>query len=112
MRHESSPPERVLWSMLRGRRLDGLKFRRQVPIAGYFVDFVCNEAQLVVELDGESHIGTGEEDDRRTAEIERQGLRVIRVTNHDLASDPDAVANYILSEAQQPAARPSPQPSP
>ncbi|MFW5682043.1 MAG: endonuclease domain-containing protein [Phycisphaeraceae bacterium] len=112
LRRESTPPERVLWGLLRGRRLDGLKFRRQVPVAGYVVDFLCREASLVVELDGVSHIGTGAADDRRTEALNRHGLRVVRVTNHDVAADPDAVASYILAEARRAAARPSPQPSP
>jgi very-short-patch-repair endonuclease len=93
--------------MLRNRRLDGLKFRRQQSIKPYFVDFYCDEAFLIVELDGMSHMGTGEKDDRRTNAIERDGYRVIRITNDDVLEFPDAVADYILRQAR----RPSPSPS-
>src|SRR5262245_51327265 len=50
-------PERRLWYALRGRRLNGLKFRRQHPIDRFIVDFVCLERRLIIDLDGDSHIG-------------------------------------------------------
>jgi very-short-patch-repair endonuclease len=52
MRHEPTDAESRLWHELRDRRLDRIKFRRQMPIIGYIVDFVCLEAKLIVELDG------------------------------------------------------------
>ena len=57
LRHNATSPEQRLWSVLRGRRLGGLKFRRQEPIDQYIVDFGCRELKLVVELDGSSHEG-------------------------------------------------------
>jgi very-short-patch-repair endonuclease len=86
--------------MLRNRRLGGLKFRRQVPFGHYVVDFYCAEHQLVVELDGQSHDGRRQHDERRTAFLESQQLRVFRVTNHDLATNPQGVGRFILSQAQ------------
>ena len=100
LRVESTIPERVLWGLLRARRLGGLKFRRQVPFGAYVVDFYCAEHQLVVELDGHSHDGQGERDAKRSLYLESKGLRVIRVTNRELSSDPEAVARFILSHAQ------------
>ena len=93
--------------MLRNRRLNGLKFRRQVAIGHYVVDFFCTEVSLVVELDGESHAGQGEYDATRTRFLESQGLTVLRITNHDLIKDQEAAARAIIRAAQ-----PSPQPSP
>jgi very-short-patch-repair endonuclease len=57
--HRQNPtkPEQLLWSILSGRKLGGLKFRRQHPIEPYIVDFYCADAKLIVELDGESHNG-------------------------------------------------------
>jgi very-short-patch-repair endonuclease len=55
MRHEPTDGERRLWSRLRDRRLNGYKFRRQVPIEGFIVDFYCMEAKLIVEIDGSQH---------------------------------------------------------
>jgi very-short-patch-repair endonuclease len=71
--------ERVLWSQLRDRRLRGFKFRRQVPIEGYVVDFACVDAGLVVELDGGQH--SAEKDQRRTDSIEDAGYIVLRFWN-------------------------------
>lgn len=95
LRHGAPVPERVLWGMLRDRRLAGLKFRRQVPVGPYFADFYCADALLVVELDGETHIAQGDYDDRRTAYMETKGLRVLRITNDDLLEHAEAVHDEI-----------------
>ena len=57
LRPNSTFPEQLLWSVLRGRQLRGLRFRRQHPIEPYVVDFYCAAARLAIELDGESHDG-------------------------------------------------------
>ena len=62
LRRESTPAERKLWQKLRNHQLNGLKFRRQVPLGRYIADFYCATAQLVIELDGISHIELDEED--------------------------------------------------
>jgi very-short-patch-repair endonuclease len=55
LRNNMTGTEQQLWSRLRGRKLEGWKFRRQHPIGEYIVDCVCPSARLVVELDGYSH---------------------------------------------------------
>src|SRR5271168_4402678 len=55
MRSEMTDVERALWTQLRGHRLKGLGFRRQVPIGSFIVDFVCHEHRLIIELDGGQH---------------------------------------------------------
>ena len=57
MRREMTEAEGKLWQELRGRRLDRIKFRRQVPIGAYIADFICLEAQLIIEIDGSQHAG-------------------------------------------------------
>jgi len=109
LRQKAPVPERILWGMLRGRRLGGLKFRRQVPIGPYVADFYCADARLIVELDGLSHFGRAEHDQRRTTYLESQGLTVFRVTNDDLLADATVVGEYILREARR---RTSHKPSP
>ena len=99
LRSVSTVPERILWSALRDRRLAGLKFRRQVPVGPYFVDFICVEARLVIELDGESHEGRQRYDTKRTEYLESQGYRMFRVTNDDVFEDLEAVAIAIAREA-------------
>ncbi len=85
--------------MLRGGRLAGLKFRRQHPIGPYIADFYCESAKLVVELDGMTHVGTGEKDDERTRFIESQGLRVVRFTNDEVVADAVLVTEAIARTA-------------
>ena len=96
LRRDATVPERMLWGLLRNRRLLGLKFRRQVPIGPYVVDYLCEQEKLVVELDGMSHMGRQAEDDRRSAYLSDQGLRVARVTNDQVLADLEAVAVDIL----------------
>jgi len=99
LRRQSTPPEQVLWSVLRGRRVAGLKFRRQEPIGPYIADFCCRQLKLIVELDGMSHEETGNRDKARTRWLEEQGYRVFRVTNWDVNEDLEAVARGIAREA-------------
>jgi very-short-patch-repair endonuclease len=81
--------------MLRDERIGGLKFRRQHPIGPYTVDFYCHEIELVIEADGASHEDRSEQDQRRTEYLRQEGLRVFRVTNQDVLSDPHAVYRGI-----------------
>ena len=53
-------PEKRLWARLRARQVNNLKFRRQHGIGDYIVDFYCSDASLVIELDGDSHVDTGQ----------------------------------------------------
>ena len=79
-----------MWSALRNRRLNGLKFVRQYPIGPYYVDFVCRERRIIVEIDGATH-GTEEElayDAQRTGYLHTQGFRVFRVNNGDVYENP------------------------
>ena len=99
LRADSTTSERVLWGMLRNRRLGGLKFRRQVPFGKFVVDFYCAEHHLIVELDGHSHDGQQEKDQARTAYLEQEGLQLIRVTNSELAANPEGVGRFILAQA-------------
>jgi very-short-patch-repair endonuclease len=88
--------ERRLWYRLRDRRLAGWKFRRQVPIGPWVVDFLCKEKSVVVEVDGGQH-NASERDRRRDAALARQGYRVLRFWNSDVLRNPEGVLTVILS---------------
>lgn len=85
----------MLWSLLRNRQLDGLKFRRQVPLLSYTVDFICIDRKLVIEVDGRQHRWEADYDAARTGEIERHGFKVIRFSNAEVLNDRDAVVAAI-----------------
>ncbi len=89
--------ERKLWSALRDRQIDGLKFRRQHPIGPYVLDFLCEERRLAVELDGGQH--TAEKDAARTAWLADHGVRVIRFWNNDVLTNLPGVVEMIRQEA-------------
>ena len=99
LRRNSTDAERILWSELRGNRLDGASFRRQVPIEHYVADFVCHAARLVIELDGGQHFSEeGERSDaRRSAVIEAKGFKVVRFSNHDVMTNRVGVLETIAA---------------
>lgn len=92
---ESTDAERKLWSRLRSRQLNGLRFRRQHPIPPYFVDFCCVSAKLVIELDGSQH--SEESNALRTRFLESHGLTVLRFWDNDVLLQTDAVLEAILN---------------
>jgi very-short-patch-repair endonuclease len=96
LRREDTDAEARLWGSLRDRRLGGWKWRRQVPRGPYIVDFLCIEARLAVELDGSQHAENVDYDERRTAYLERSGLRVLRFWNSDVLTNSDGVCLAIL----------------
>jgi very-short-patch-repair endonuclease len=92
-----SDAERRLWFRLRDRRLAGWKFKRQVPIDRFVVDFLCADAKLIVELDGGQHDQDRERDEDRTRVLEAMGYLVVRFWNHDVMRNMDGVLEEILS---------------
>ncbi|HEY0648385.1 endonuclease domain-containing protein [Phenylobacterium sp.] len=96
LRREDTDAEARLWNALRARRLGGWRWKRQVPWGPYFLDFLCVEASVVVEVDGGQHADQLAYDARRTAYIEGSGLRVIRFWNHAVLTNLDGVCTSIL----------------
>ena len=99
LRKKSTDAERILWSELRDHRLNGIGFRRQVPIKNYIADFVCHSAKLVVELDGGQHFSDQSEhaDAARSAVIEARGFRVLRFGNLDVTTNRAGVLETIAA---------------
>lgn len=108
----SSPidAEKALWWRLRGRRLGGLKFRRQHPVGRYIADFACLEARLIVEADGKQHAGSLG-DVARTEDLVGRGLKVIRFDNDRIRADIDRVCEEIRAAAMRRISTPHPPPS-
>ena len=107
--------ETLLWRYLKAHHIDGLGFRRQVPMQSYIADFVCYAARIVIELDGESHDFEARQahDRARDAWFEAQGFRVLRYTNRDVLTNLEGVVQQIREIAgTRLAATPLPCPPP
>ncbi|MBO6521423.1 MAG: endonuclease domain-containing protein [Rhodospirillales bacterium] len=96
LRLEMSPPERKVWAVLRARGLKGWKFRRQVPVGPFIVDFLCAEKRLVLEIDGESHSARLAYDKRRDAYLHAAGYRVLRLTNEQVTHELEASMHLVI----------------
>ncbi|WP_127521235.1 DUF559 domain-containing protein [Mesorhizobium sp. Z1-4] len=99
MRADSTKAENLLWQALRNKQLEGLKFKRQVPMDGYIVDFVCFDARLIVEVDGSQH-AESQRDAARDSHFAAQGFRTLRFWNDEVERNLDSVCRTILLEAK------------
>jgi very-short-patch-repair endonuclease len=101
LRRTMTRAETLLWRYLKADRIDGLGFRRQVPIRNYIADFVCMSAKLVIELDGESHDFEERQraDESRDAFFMAEGFHVLRFTNEQVMSNLEGVVEAIRQAA-------------
>jgi very-short-patch-repair endonuclease len=102
LRQRQTNAEKKLWYFLQNKNLDGMKFRRQVPIGDYIVDFVCFERKLIVELDGSQHDDTRIKivDKRRTSWLEKEGFLVIRFWDNEVFENTVGVLTQIQEVAK------------
>ena len=96
LRRVENEAEERLWSDLRGRRLNGYKFVRQLPIGPYFADFACREANLVVEVDGSQHAGS-RRDLIRDETMNGNGWSVLRFWHTDILQERESVLETIVA---------------
>lgn len=89
--------EDLLWQALRGRKVAGLKFRRQQPVRGFVVDFYCEVLDLAIELDGSVHDDPAVKarDQKREAILRRAGLRFLRFKNHEVKTQLNEILQVI-----------------
>ncbi len=100
LRSNMTDAERCLWKHLRQRQIAGYRFRRQMPIGSYIVDFVCLERRLIVEVDGGQHQEQQAYDIRRDGWLVEQGFQVLRFWNNEVLNNSEGVLVRI-SEALQ-----------
>ncbi|MGR5942460.1 endonuclease domain-containing protein [Enterobacter sp. C4G1] len=100
LRKQMTPEELRLWYLLRGRRFYGYKFRRQMPVGTYIVDFACFKAKLIVELDGGQHQDEAAYDLRRTAFLNANSWEVLRFWNNEFRVNEEEVLMVILQKLQ------------
>jgi type I restriction enzyme R subunit len=101
LRRDQTPAERVLWEALRDRRLDHLKFRRQVPFDIFILDFYCKDLKLVVELDGDvqAEPRQADHDQNRDAYLRSLGCTILRFPNDSISTHLPAVLQKIAQTA-------------
>ena len=110
LRSDRTGPETRLWSRLRARQFQGLKFRRQHGIGPYIVDFYCPEQSLVIEVDGDSHADADQivKDQLRDRYFQSIGLRVIRYFNDDIVKNLDGVLEDLSGRISSGSTSPCP----
>ena len=103
MRSNMTPAETKMWRILRGKRFQNLKFKRQVLIGNYIVDFLCEDKKIIIEIDGGQH---NEElniqsDKNRTRYLENNGYKVLRFWNNEIDNNIEGVYETILREIEK-----------
>ncbi|MDT8413240.1 MAG: vitamin B12 dependent-methionine synthase activation domain-containing protein [Vicingaceae bacterium] len=103
LRFKPTEAERVMWILLRNKKLEGFKFRRQHIIGQNIADFVCLKKRLIIEIDGKIHQlpENKETDNVRTEWLEKIGFKVIRFTNEEVLANTDETLDIILQELNQ-----------
>lgn len=102
LRKEQTPEEKLLWKNLKDRRLADYKFRRQVTIDDYIVDFCSFEKRLVIELDGYQHLNTKSKDQERDQRLTADGFKIIRMWNSEVNKDIHKVLDKIIKALETP----------
>src|SRR5205823_4375177 len=95
LRHELTPAERILWKNLRNRLFAGFKFRRQHPIGRFIADMACRECKLILEVDGETHLGQETRDEKRTNYLQSHDWLVLRFWNTEVYDELESVLEAI-----------------
>jgi very-short-patch-repair endonuclease len=105
LRNDSTFTEIMMWNYLKKKQLRGYDFDRQKPIGNYIVDFYCKDLQLAIEIDGESHYGNPERDEKKYKRLNELGVTVLRFDDmhvrHQLDKVLEAIENWIDENAQK-----------
>jgi very-short-patch-repair endonuclease len=101
MRSQPTEAEAVMWRLLRDRRFERYKFRRQTPVEQFIIDFVCFEKRLIIEIDGSQH-ADNEADAVRDAILRAAGFRIARYWNNHVLYQSSAVQEDILAKLSEP----------
>jgi radical SAM superfamily enzyme YgiQ (UPF0313 family) len=98
LRTNQTDAEDFLWEIVRAKRFLDLKFRRQHPCGGYLLDFYCDSLKLAIELDGSQHAENVSYDEKRTAELRKLGIEILRFWNNDVLANTESVLEAIFQK--------------
>ena len=110
LRRNSTQAEVLLWSRLKARQIEGMKFRRQQQIENFIIDFVCFEKRIVIELDGGQHAKNKDKDNERDRLLTENGFTVLRFWDNEVFENIEGVLEAIRQKCIQ-KFTPSPRPS-
>ena len=96
LRRDQTDAERRLWHIICGKQFHNLKFRRQVPLGPYIVDFICYEKKLIIECDGSQHLSELNKDQIRDRWLQTEGFKVLRFLNNDILTNSEGVYEILL----------------
>lgn len=96
LRREMTLAEKILWKHVKANKLNGLHFRRQQIVHGYFADFYCHQHAVIVELDGGIHELQKDYDTERAAHLIARGFHIIRFKNEEIINNLPVVLNRIV----------------
>ena len=99
LRNNLTPAEAKLWTLLKGKQMNGRKFRRQHSVGNYILDFYCPSERIAIELDGQGHfeVSQAEYDYERDLFLEAFGIRVLRFENKWVWNNPDGLLEEVKS---------------
>lgn len=101
LRNNSTLSEVLLWNQIKGRKIKGYQFMRQKPMINYIVDFYCSKLKLVIEIDGDSHIGKEDKDQYRQEKIEALGIQFLRFSDLDVKKNMNGVLLELLTMIEE-----------
>ena len=105
LRKQLTPTEAILWERIRDRRCLNLKFRRQLPVGAYVLEFYCESIRVSIEIDGPVHLNPGQRlsDEIRQTHLEERGIRFIRIPTRLVAQDATELMHFLVEtlSAQQ-----------
>ena len=108
MKENPTKAEAILWKELKSKKLNGYKFRFQVPYDRFILDFLCSEHKLIIELDGRYHEFFKQKDTERDHYFESKGYRILRFKNEEILKDIELVKRKIIKIIIATPSRPSP----
>ena len=94
-RKNPTEAEKIVWELLRNRRFNNYKFRRQQPVYRYIFDFVCIEKKIAIEIDGEIHRNTKEYDAEKDSFVKAAGFKILRIKNEVIEKSPDVFLDLL-----------------
>jgi very-short-patch-repair endonuclease len=103
LRKESTVAEIILWNYLKGKKLNGYKFRRQYSVDYFVIDFYCPKKKLGIELDGKIHDNPDvkNKDENREGFLKEFGIRFLRIKDEEVMNDIEGVLRRIELELKK-----------